>query len=634
MLRWIKENIEMTLTIISGLLIILGFVMNMTSNQTIAIIMFILSFIVGGYFSAKSAWEELVQDHHLNVDVLMLLAALGAAIIGYWAEGALLIFIFSLAESLEVMAMAKSRQAIESLMSLTPDTARKYNQDGKLVDVATKDLMIGDKVQVRKGESIPIDGELLSNHAVINEASITGEPIPVNKQTGDAVIGATINEENTFDMVVTTENDNTLFSKIIKMVETAQNNPTKVDSFIQGIEDQYVKIVLIAIPFFIVFAPSIFGWSWSHAFYRGMVLLTVVSPCALVASAAPTNLSAISRAAKNDIIVKGADTLEQLSDIQAVIFDKTGTLTIGKPQVSESYFVDNNYQEYAKDILVSAESHSTHPIAEAIVQHFDNRKPVSHIEVNDITGMGLEVLENGHSWLIGSKSFVVDNLNHPLDQEMMNHCDHIQNQGATVIYISREESFMGYLALEDTLKPESIEAIQELHEQGIKTVMLTGDQESTAQAIAANIGIDEYRANLLPQDKVRHIQDLQDAYGVVAMVGDGINDAPALATANIGISMGSGTDIAMETSDVVLIKDNLKQLSFTIGLSQKMRNITKQNIIFSLSVIVLLIIFNLMETINLPIGVIGHEGSTILVILNGLRMLAYRKPDSQGLKYP
>ena len=625
MIRWMKTNMEMTLTIISGILIVLGFILDRIGNHPLAMGTFILAFLIGGYFSAKSAWQELVHDRHLSVDVLMILAAIGAAIVGYWAEGALLIFIFSLAESLEVMAMAKSRQAIEALMSLTPDVALKYQADGSIVEVATSDLLIGDTIQVRKGEAVPIDGKLLSDHAVINEASITGEPIPATKYRHDEVIGATINEENSFDMEVTTENDNTLFSKIIKMVETAQNNPSKVDSFIQGIEDNYVKIVLIAVPLFILVAPYIFGWSWGYAFYRGMVLLTVVSPCALVASAAPTNLSAISRAAKNDIIVKGADTLEQLSDIQAVVFDKTGTLTIGKPQVDQAEFIDNGYRDAAIDVLVSAESKSSHPIAQAIVQHFEKRDTLGHLLVNDVTGKGLEVIDNRLKWFIGSKQFISESLKTPIPQDILDHCDQLQSQGATVIYISREFEYMGYVALKDALKTESVQAIQELHQHGIHTVMLTGDQAQTAQTIAQEIGIDEFRANLMPQDKVSHIQDLQDKYGVIAMVGDGINDAPALATANIGISMGSGTDIAMETSDVVLIKDDLKQLGFVYGLSQKMRKITKQNIIFSLSIIVILIISNLMETINLPIGVIGHEGSTILVILNGLRMLAYRK---------
>lgn len=583
---WVKENKEMTLTIISGLLIIIGFILKYSQTNDTSVPIFILAFLIGGYNSAKNAYLELVQDYHLSVDVLMILAAVGACIIGYWTEGALLIFIFSLSESLEVMAMAKSRDTITKLMKMTPDTARKYNNDGQIIEVPTNELKIGDKVQVRKGESVPIDGKLLSKHAVINEASITGEPVPVTKETGDDVIGATINEEETFDMEVSVENEDTLFSKIIKMVEEAQNSPSKTDSFIKGIEDNYVKIVLIAVPLFIILAPSIFGWTLSEAFYRGMVLLTVASPCALVASAAPTNLSAISRAAKKEIIFKGADTVEQLTDLKAIIFDKTGTLTIGKPEVHEVFYEEAADRQAVNQVIKAAENGSTHPIATAILDHLEDTPLIQLDDVKDITGKGLEVQAFNQSWKIGSRNFVIDNLTEKIGQE-------------------------------------SLAKIDELHKLGIQTVMLTGDQEKTAKYIAKELGIDEVRANLLPQDKVSHVKELQEKYNSVAMVGDGINDAPALATANVGISMGSGTDIAMETSDIVLIKDSLDQLPFAIGLSHKMHQITKQNIIFSLSVIVLLIISNLFQAINLPIGVVGHEGSTILVILNGLRMLAY-----------
>lgn len=620
---WVKENKQMTLTIISGLLIILGFILDFSKQNTFAIISFILAFLIGGYHSAKQAWDELIHERHLSVDVLMIFAAIGASLIGYWAEGALLIFIFSLSESLEVMAMAKSRNAIAQLMNMTPDIARKYQDDHSIVEVATKDLRIGDRVQVRKGESVPIDGQLASEYALINEASITGEPVPVSKSTGDEIIGATINEGNTFDMIVTVENEDTLFAKIIKMVEEAQNSPSKTDSFIKGIEDNYVKIVLISVPLFILLAPTLLGWTWSQAFYRGMVLLTVASPCALVASAAPTNLSAISRAAKKEMIFKGADTLEMIDDLKAIIFDKTGTLTIGHPEVDQVYYGQDVDQDQVNLVLKAAESGSTHPIAKAILAYLDEVELIKLDNIEDITGKGLKLQYQNKSWKIGSKSFIIDSLTSELDPSIKDKIDHLQTQGATIVYISADDQFMAYFSLMDELKDEAFEAIDELHKLGIKTVMLTGDQEKTANYIAEKLGIDEVRANLLPQDKVRHVKEIQDKFGVTAMVGDGINDAPALATADIGISMGSGTDIAMETSDIVLIKDSLKQLPFALGLSKKMKSITKQNIIFSLSVIVLLIISNLMESINLPIGVIGHEGSTILVILNGLRMLGY-----------
>ncbi len=621
----IKANLEMTLTIISGILIVLGFILEYHLHSQLAPFIFILAFIIGGFHSFKEAYHELMDHHHLSVDILMILAAIGASIIGYWAEGALLIFIFSLAESLEVLAMAKSRDAITQLMQLTPDVARKYQIDESIEEVNTNTLKIGDRLNVRKGESIPIDGKLLSELAVINEASITGEPVPVVKHRGDEIIGATINESQSFDMEVTVENQDTLFSKIIKMVEEAQNTPSKTDSFIQSIEDTYVKLVLIAVPLFILITYLFFNWSFQEAFYRGMVLLTVASPCALVASAAPANLAAISRAAKNEMIFKGADTLEQLTQLKAIVFDKTGTLTVGHPVVTHSHYIENTNKELTQQVLKSAEIQSTHPIAKAIIDHLNTTDVVKLDSTNDITGKGLEVTYQQDMWRIGSRSFVLDDLNKPINKSLLSEMDDIQAQGATLIYVSVNHSFIAYYALMDELKPESKQAIQELQSYGVKTIMLTGDQEKSANHIAQQLGIDEVRANLLPQDKVTHVKDLQNKYQTIAMVGDGINDAPALATANIGISMGSGTDIAIETSDIVLIKDNLKQLPFAIGLSEKMHNIVKQNIIFSLTIIGLLILSNILKFISLPIGVVGHEGSTILVILNGLRMLSYRK---------
>lgn len=301
---WIKDNKEMTLTIISGLFIILGLILSLSLPDW-AWLAYALAMASGGYYSAKQAGSDLFKDHELNVDVLMILAALGAASIGHWSEGALLIFIFSLAESLEERAMARSQEAIAALMKMTPELARRYTSSGDIEEVPTADLQIGDRIQVRKGEAIPIDGELKSDIAIINEAAITGESLPVTKKQGESLIGGTINEEHTFDMWVTHLSQDTLFSKIVRMVDEAQANPSQTDTFIQNLENTYVKVVLVAVPLFIVLAPWLFAWTWSESFYRGMVLLTVASPCALVASAAPANLSAISRAAKEEILFKG-----------------------------------------------------------------------------------------------------------------------------------------------------------------------------------------------------------------------------------------------------------------------------------------------------------------------------------------
>lgn len=624
---WIKKNKEMTMTIISAILIILGLVIDRQGNHSVAVVTYILAFIIGGWHSFKNAFDDLFRKKKLNVDVLMILAAIGACIIGYWIEGALLIFIFSLAESLETMAMARTTESISALMKVTPDIARLVQADGEIIEVPTQDLKIGDTLQVRKGEAVPIDGQLLREVATLNEAAITGEPLPVTKVKGDAIVGGTINEDNAFTMSVAVENEDTLFSKIIRMVEEAQNAPSKTDSYIQSIENTYVKVVLVAVPLFIILMPFILNWSWEQSFYRGMVLLTVASPCALVASSAPANLSAISRASKNGILFKGGEVIDRVAEIDAVVFDKTGTLTKGQPEVVNELFHDQANQELIKEIVKSAEMTSTHPIAQAFIQYLSDTPDISLSHLEDITGKGFKVLHDGQEWRIGNRLFAFEEEQIPAEQIASAEVAQIQEweaEGKTVIFISKHLEFQAAFALADQLKEDSLQTIQALHELDIQTIMLTGDEEKTAKYIAAQLGIDEVQANLLPQDKADIIKGFQKKFDHVAMVGDGINDAPALATAEVGFALGSGTDVAMETADVVLIQDDLLQIPFATDLARETKKIVLQNIIFSLAVIAILIIANVFQVINLPLGVVGHEGSTILVILNGLRLLRYR----------
>ncbi|WP_018659615.1 heavy metal translocating P-type ATPase [Allofustis seminis] len=623
---WVENNPEMVNTIISAILILFGLYFDHADNMSVAVPLYIIAFLIGGWHSMKHAWTDLTKYHKLNVDILMILAAVGASIIGYWMEGALLIFIFSLAESLETMAMNKTQDSIASLMQVTPDVARLYNEIGELIEVATADLKIGDRIQVRKGEAVPIDGRLLDEMAILNTAAITGEPLPVTLHYGEEVIGGTINEDEAFDMEVAVENVDTLFSKIIRMVEEAKNNPSKTSSKIKAIENIYVKAVLVAVPLFILLTPLFFKtWDYAESFYRGMVLLTVASPCALVASSAPANLSAISRSAKKGILFKGGDVVDKTNDLKAVIFDKTGTLTEGKPAIVDAFYHDPAQKEFIDQIVYAAESSSTHPIARAFIEKFEQEhvmlRPLD--EVKDITGKGFEVINGEDTWRIGNKKFTLE---HHLDT--IKHDEHetilqYESEGKTVIYVSKNKQFAAFYTLADQVKAESKATIARLHEMNIKTIMLTGDEERNAQFIAKSLDIDKVRANLLPQDKAEIIHELQEKYGEVAMVGDGINDAPALAIADVGFALGTGTDVAMETADVVLIQDDLHLIPFSIGISRATRRIVLQNIIFSLSVIALLIVANLFQSINLPIGVVGHEGSTLLVILNGLRLLRY-----------
>ena len=616
------KNKAMIATMISGILIILGIVLQWQSFDTAAAIIFVLSFIIGGYKQAKEGFIDTFENKHLNVDILMVLAAVGASLIGYWMEGALLIFIFSLSGSLEEYATEKSTQAITALMNIVPEIAKRINPDGSIEDVAVKDLKVGDTLLVPKGASIPIDGTIASGQGLIDEAAISGESVPVEKTVGDDIFGSTINLSEALTMTVSKESKDTLFAKIIRMVEEAQKTPSKTASFINRIENTYVKIVLIFVPVMIAVFYFLLDWGWNESFYRGMVLLTVASPCALVASATPAVLSAISNAAKRGILFKGGIAIENFSAMDCIAFDKTGTLTEGKPVVTEASYLTGTDEKHIMSVVYALEHSSTHPIASALVQHLDTKEyEKSQMDsIQDLTGFGLAGEAFGSYWKIGKKTFVVtDELNEP---PFVKEAFALQNEGKTVIYVSQDDKVVAYYALLDTPKSEARDMIAFFKANGVHTIMITGDNEATGQTIGKQLGVDEIRANCLPEDKTTILKDLQAKYKLVGMVGDGVNDAPALANADIGIAMGEGTDIAMETADVVLMKSELDKLEYCYGLSKKLKKITMQNIIFSITVILILILSNLFQLINLPLGVVGHEGSTILVIMNSLRLLA------------
>lgn len=614
----VKENLELLFSILCGVFLILGIIFN-TQNEG-GLPFFISSLIFGGFFAIKEGFEELFFEKHLSVDVLMILAALGACFIGDWFEGAMLMLIFSLAEALEERATARSQKAIEELLTLTPPIARVIRQN-EIIEIATSELQIGDIVQVRKGENIPIDGTLQSEYAQINEAAITGEALPVEKQPGDNVIGGTLNLSDTINIVVTTTNDNTLFSKIVKLVEQAQSTPSKTASFIERIEDTYVKIVLISVPLFIALMYFVMKLPFDQAFYRGMVLLTVASPCALVASATPATLSAISRASKNHMLFKGGQALDKTSQITRFIFDKTGTLTTGQFSVVAEHYTDVVSSDVTRTIVKSAEITSTHPIATALVSHFSQIEPKS-FKIAEIVGLGLEVIDNEDIWRIGKAPYVLKN--NKLTDEQQQYVSSLESSGTSIIYVSKNYHLAAIYGIADTLKESTASVISRLKALHIKPMMLTGDQLTSAKHIAKLANIDDVVANCLPDDKVKTIVSEQDKKEVVAMVGDGINDAPALAIANVSFAMGGGSDMAMENADVILIKNDLEQLPFAIALSKKLKTIVTQNIIFSLGVIIILILSNLLQWINLPFGVVAHEGSTILVILNSLRLLNFK----------
>ncbi|MGT2743448.1 heavy metal translocating P-type ATPase [Streptococcus plurextorum] len=617
----LKQHLHILTTSLCLLFILIGIFLLQAGNSGSAPVFFILAFVIGGYQSAKEGISELIFDKHLSVDLLMILAAIGSGLIGYWMEGALLIFIFSLSSTLEELAMEKSKNAIAALMNMTPPTARKIEENGDITVLDTADIRIGDLLQVRKGDTVPLDATLISGQSIFDESMITGEPLPAEKAAGATVIGGTINQGPTVTVQVTAEKGDALFDKIVQMVENAQESKSKTATFIENMEDTYVKVVLVVVPLFILFAHFAMGWDWLTAFYRGMILLTIASPCALVASSSPATLSAISRAARKGMIIKGGDIADKIANLEAIVFDKTGTLTIGKPEVVGATYLGD--EKLIKQVVQAVEKQSSHPIAQALMTYTTDSSAIALQSLEDVTGKGLVAGYEGDSWKIGKAGFVVDRLVSPLSADLLAQIDEAESTGKTLVYVSQNDLLAAIFMVEDSLKPESKQLIAQLKEMGVTPILLTGDQEKTARYVASQVGIDRVIANCLPTDKAAVIQELQTEFASVGMVGDGINDAPALAQANVSYAMGSGTDIAMESADIVLMED-LTQIPYSIRLSKKMRGIIKQNIIFALSVIVLLIISNLFQSINLPLGVVGHEGSTILVILNGLRLLYFK----------
>ena len=550
-----------------------------------------------------------------NSHILMGLAAIGASLMGNFWEGTLLILIFSGAHFLEEYAEGRSKREITKLLEMNPTTARLILPDGntKIVDVA--ELKVGDQLQVLNGDQVPIDGVILSGATSIDESSINGESIPKEKAQGDIVFGSTINGTGTFTMKVTKENKDTVFSKILQLVNQNQENQTRAASIIQKFEPRYVSFVLIAVPLFILSTPVLFHWTWSESIYRGLVLLVAASPCALAASTVSATLSATSNLAKRGVLSKGSTFLSQLADIDAIAFDKTGTLTRGKPEVTNYYFADSVNEEQVIDIVVSLEKGSNHPLANAILGKFE-AKNILNIDVTNQIGKGLTGDYNGKNYRIGKPSSF-----DTVPDEYLRSNNEWSSQGNTVVYVAEDEKVIGVIALMDIPSEHAKETIDYFKKLGIHTTLITGDSEMTGKAVGDQLGVDEVLANVMPEDKSNVISEQKEKYGVIAMVGDGVNDAPALVKADVGIAMGDGTDVAVDVSDLVLMQNNLSKLVQAHKISKKMNKVIWQNIYFSMAVVVFLVIVSLFGLTDIAISVIVHEGSTIVVILNGLRLL-------------
>lgn len=577
----------------------------------------ITSYISGGFYGVKSAIESLRQGE-IDVDMLMVLAALGAAFVGEWHEGAMLLFLFSLSNVLQDYAIGRSRQAIQSLFTLYPEEA-KVRRGGQVLALKISDIKIGDTVLIEPGERIPVDGSVITGSSSIDESPITGESIPVDKSVGDAVFAGTLNKQGILDVRATHAAEQTTLSRIIKMVEEAQDSKAPTERFLERFEQAYAKLIIASVSLFIVLPPLLGLSDFQSNFYRAMVLMTVASPCALVISVPSAFISAIAAAARGGVLFKGGAYLEQLAAIKAIAFDKTGTLTVGQPQLTDVIAFKGVAEADLIRTAAAVEARSEHPLAKAIVD-YARQSRLSYERPDDFMaqpGRGVRARLNGQDVQVGRISQLQEQVSVPasLADEQMR----LEQAGKTVIGVVRDHRWLGLIALADEVRGESAMMVKALKEHGIAAVMLTGDNQRAADSIAKQVGIDRVYAELLPDDKANILRELQQAHGAVAMVGDGVNDAPALAVAQVGIAMGAaGTDVALETADVVLMADKIERLTDAIQLSQRAKRVVWQNIIFSLAVIAILILGVFAVNLPLPLGVLGHEGSTVIVVLNGL----------------
>jgi len=599
--------------VISGLLVARGGGSTLLSTG-----LFLLGYAAGGYRQAIEGTATLLVERELDVDLLMVVAAIGAAAIGYWFDGALLIFIFALSGTLEGYASARTQRDLESLMSLHPQVATVVRGTDE-ARVPVDALCIGDLVLVRPGERVPADGHIIEGVSLVDQASITGEATPVHRQVGDEVFAGTINGQGGLRVRVGRPSGETVLARIIETVREARERRPPAQLFIEKFERGYAKLVVLGAVLFVAVPIFALGWTFAEAWYRAMVFLVVASPCALAASMMPALLSALSNGARNGVLFKGSTYVEALGTIRAVAFDKTGTLTTGHPSVVEVVGGPDMDVSVLLSRSAAVEAMSEHPIGAAIVAEARRRGAGGALasDFRSTVGVGASATVDGSRWQVG-KACLFSAVPAPLQDAKAR----LELAGDTVVLVG-DETARGAIALRDTVRANAVEAVRALRHLGIEhVVVLTGDSEGPARAVASAVGADRVHAGLLPSDKVRLVEDLLARYGAVAVVGDGVNDAPALATATVGIAMSAGgTDVALDTADVVLMADDVGRIPYAIQLGRRTLRVVKQNVVVAVSVMVLLVLADVLGRISLPAGVVGHEGSTLLVTISGLRLL-------------
>ncbi len=640
----------------------------------LALVFYSLAYLAGGWEAARAALRALGRGT-LEVDLLMVTAAGGAAFLGHWAEGAILLFLFSLGNTLETFAFGRTRRSIRSLMALRPDSAMKV-EGGVEREVPIEILMPEDLVRVRPGERLPVDGVVVGGESPVDESTLTGEAVPLRKRAGDEVFAGTLNGSGTLDVRVTRRAGETTLARVIRMVEEARDAKAPAQSWIESAESTYAGVVLAGAALAVLLPITVLGWGFDQAFYRAMTLLVVASPCALVISIPATIVSAVANGARNGILFKGGVHLDALAGVKVIAFDKTGTLTQGRPEVAGFFHLLRGggpgevlvspevaavmvrlpamvcpvmdsapparghcpgllpEDEDFLRLVAGLESRSEHHVAQAILRAVEALgltlpEPRSF---ESYPGRGIEGRVEGIHLLVGRREWVEERVGAPTPPILLDWAEGGERETFSPVFVAADGFHAGILVIADQPRVGARESLQALRALGIREVaMITGDHPRTARAIADQLGVDRVYAKLLPDEKSRALERLREEFGPVAMVGDGVNDAPALATADVGIALGAaGTDVALETADVVLMGDDLGGIPYARMLSLRARRIVLQNLVFASGVLVTLVALALMGSISLPAGVVGHEGSTILVVLNGLRLLRGRRQPPMG----
>lgn len=645
------EKSELIFAVLAGAFVLAGWLMGRVGGESnwMPVALFCGAYLFGGYFTTKEAVENILA-RRFEIDTLMLVAAVGAAALGKWAEGGLLLFLFSLGHSLEHFAMGRARRAIEALAKLAPETAVIRRGDAT-AQIPVAQLKLGDVVVVKPNERLPADGVVVKGNTSVNQAPVTGESVPVDKQpvedgksaiatfekvaAASRVFAGTINGAGAIDVMVARLATQSTMARVVQMVAEAEAQRSPTQQFTDKFERIFVPTVL-ALVSVLILAFLVIDESFADSFYRAMAVLVAASPCALAISVPSAVLSGVARAGRSGVLVKGGGPLENLGSLTSIAFDKTGTLTEGRPKLTNVVTAEGVTEEELLKVVISVESHSDHPLASALVTGAQERLPKQAqvppaSNIKSITGRGIQASVDGQVVYIGKPVLFSELPGTAPPETLAKANEQLMMDGRTTMIVRSGDTFLGALGVMDTPRETAASVMTRLHVLGIKTlIMISGDNQQVADAVAKSVGLTEAQGDLMPEQKVDAIKKLREQHGKVAMVGDGVNDAPAMANATVGIAMGAaGSDVALEAADVALMGDDLTQLPFVVGLSRQTSRIIKQNLWVSLGVVAVLIPATMLG-LNIGTAVLFHEGSTLLVVINALRLLAFHDPDGDS----